>query len=100
MTQAIDNTRRQTLKILAGAPLLPLAGSFAAGSALFPSLAQAAAAPAIAAANFLSMGAPGLDNAPAMPPTTAGSSLPGNYADGTPPTFQMADDSFFLAAAP
>ncbi|HEX9446746.1 MAG TPA: alkaline phosphatase, partial [Dongiaceae bacterium] len=95
MTQAIDNTRRQTLKILAGAPLLPLAGSFAAGSALFPSLAQAAAAPAIAAANFMSMVAPGLDNAPAMATTTVGSSLAVKYADGTQQNFKLAYEPFF-----
>ncbi len=99
MTQAIDNTRRQTLKILAGAPLLPLAGSFAAGSALFPSLAQAAAAPAIAAANFMSMVAPGLDNAPAMATTTVGSSLAVKYADGTQQNFKLAYESFFVTGA-
>ena len=58
MTRAIDTTRRDALKVIAGAPLLPLATSLAGGTTFLFGMNAAAAAPAIASASFVSMPAP------------------------------------------
>ncbi|MBI2254103.1 MAG: DUF839 domain-containing protein [Proteobacteria bacterium] len=94
MTHAIDASRRQALKLLAGAPLLPLAGSFA-GSALFARRAGAAAQ--LAGARFLSMPAPELGNPAAMATTTVASGLELNFADGTKQSFKLTYTPFFVS---
>jgi hypothetical protein len=92
MTETLATTRRQTLKIFAGAPLLPLASSVAA-SALFAGKAEASA---IASAKFVSMAAPGLDNPAAMATTTVGSSMDVAFADGSKQSFQLQYEPFFV----
>jgi hypothetical protein len=92
MTLPLNTSRRQTLKMLASAPILPLAGS-AAGSFLFADAAQAAA---IASARFVGMPAPSLDNPAAMASTTVGSGMAVKFADGTEQTFKLEYDAFFV----
>lgn len=96
MNQPIQATRRQALKALAYAPLLPLAGS--AASALFSNTASAAM-PAIQSARFIGMPAPGLDNPAAMASTTVGSSMQVKYADGTEQLFKLQYEPFFVTGA-
>lgn len=101
-TSAIVTSRRQTLKLLAGAPLLPLAGSITAGAmgagaAFLPELAQARSA--VKAATFVSMAAPGLDDAAAMATTTVGSSMSVTYADGAKQDFKLGYKPFFVTGA-
>jgi hypothetical protein len=93
MTQNLATSRRQTLKLFAGVPLLPLASSLGA-SALFAGRAEAAAA--ITSARFVSMAAPGLDNPAAMATMTVGSSMAVKFADGTEQTFQLQYEPFFI----
>ncbi len=92
MTDRLHPTRRQTLKIFAGVPLLPLASSLGA-NVLFSGTAEAAA---IASAKFVSMAAPGLDNPAAMATTTVSSSMAVDFADGTKQTFQLQYEPFFV----
>jgi len=94
MPNAIDTprtSRRQALKIIAGAPILPLAGS----AFLFAKPAGAAAA--IASARFVSMAAPGIDNPAAMSTTTVGSGMAVKFADGTEQEFKLQYDTFFVS---
>src|SRR5262249_42609301 len=93
MTDRLETSRRQTLKVLAGAPLLPLAGS-AAGSFLFARGAEAAAA--VASTHFGGMAAPSLDNPAAMASTTVGSSMTVKFADGTEQNYKLEYDQFFV----
>ena len=99
MTRAIDTTRRDALKVIAGAPLLPLATSLAGGTTFLFNMKAAAAAPAIASASFISMPAPSLANAAAMATTTVGSSMAVKYADGKEQNFTLAYDPFFITGA-
>ena len=96
MNQPIQPTRRQALKALAYAPLLPLAGS--AASALFSTEAFASS-PEITGAKFIPMPAPGLDNPAAMATTTVGSSMQLKYADGTEKLFKLQYEPFFITGA-
>ncbi|HWT96991.1 MAG TPA: alkaline phosphatase PhoX [Terriglobales bacterium] len=97
MTQAIDTARRQTLRLIAGVPLLPLAGSFA--GSLLSSTALAAATAKVVSAEFMAMAAPGLDDAAAMATTTVGSSLAVKFADGTAQDYKLQYDPFFISGA-
>jgi len=96
MNQPIHATRRQTLKALAYAPLLPLAGS--AASMLFSNTAAAATAE-IVSAKFLPMAAPDLTNPASMATTTVGSSMQLKYADGTEQLFKLQYEPFFVTGA-
>src|SRR3954469_2394065 len=93
MTDRIQATRRQALKALAYAPLLPLAGG--AASASF-STAAGAATSEITSAKFIPMAAPGLDNPAAMATTTVDSSMQVKYADGTEQLFKLQYEPFFV----
>jgi hypothetical protein len=96
MMRATDTTRRDVLKVIAGAPLLPLATSLAGGTAFLFGMEQALAAPAIASATFVSMPAPSLANAAAMATTTVSSSMAVKYADGKEQSFTLAYEPFFI----
>jgi len=98
MMRATDTSRRDALKVIAGAPLLPLATSLAGGTAFLFGLDQAVAA-AVASATFVSMPAPSLANAAAMATTTVGSSMAVKYADGKEQSFTLAYDPFFITGA-
>lgn len=98
MTRVIDTTRRDALKVIAGAPLLPLATSLAGGTTFLFAMDSAAAA-AIASATFVSMPAPSLADAAAMATTSVTSSMTVKYADGKEQTFALAYDPFFVTGA-
>ena len=103
MTQAIDTSRRRTLKLLAGVPLLPLASSFAGSAAfLFATTAggrPAAAASAVESVVFVSMPAPSLDEPAAMATTSVGSRMKVTYEDGTTQAFSLAYEPFFVTGS-
>ena len=99
MMRAIDTSRRDALKVIAGAPLLPLATSLAGGTAFLFGMDQALAAPAVASASFVSMPAPSLANAAAMATTTVSSSMAVKYADGKEQSFTLAYEPFFVTGA-
>ena len=98
MTRAIDTSRRDALKVIAGAPLLPLATSLA-GGATFLFSTQPATAAAVASATFVSMPAPSLANAAAMATTTVSSTMNVKYADGKEQSFALAYDPFFVTGS-
>jgi hypothetical protein len=98
MTRAIDPSRRDALKVIAGAPLLPLATSLA-GGASFLFAADSAAASTVASASFVSMPAPSLADAAAMATTKVASSMAVKYADGKQQSFALAYDPFFITGA-
>jgi uncharacterized protein len=96
-----DSSRRHVLKLLAGAPMLPLSGL--ALPALLSGCGgdDGAAAPtptpaAFAAATFASMAAPSLDNPAAMAQTTVGSTLSVSFADGSARQYTLAYRPFFM----
>lgn len=87
-------SRRETLKLLAGAPMLPLASGML--SALFASgPANAAGKAAYASASFTGMPAPALDNPDAMASTAVGSSLKIHFKDGSSQEVKLAYHAFF-----
>jgi secreted PhoX family phosphatase len=92
--------RRQLLKFLSAAPLLPLgavstsallAGCGGGGNAVL-----AAPPAAFSSVSFTSMAAPTLANAAAMATTTVGSSLNVLYADNTTVSYKLAYQPFFI----
>ena len=90
-----DDSRRRLLKLLGGAPLLPLAGCAGAGGLLGASGGGMPAA-AVTSVSFTSMAAPNLSNAAAMATTSVGSSLVARYRDGSQQTFALKYEPFFV----
>ncbi|WDD93558.1 DUF839 domain-containing protein [Burkholderia sp. FERM BP-3421] len=95
-----DSSRRHVLKLLAGAPMLPLSG-LALPALLSGCGGDDAATPtptpaAFAAATFASMAAPSLDNPAAMAQTTVGSTLSVSFADGSARQYKLAYRPFFM----
>ncbi|WP_213303627.1 PhoX family protein [Paraburkholderia sacchari] len=101
---ALPNTaRRQLLKMLAGAPMLPLSGASlpalltaCGGGNDSPAATPTAAAATFASATFSGMAAPTLDNAAAMATTTVGSTLSVAFSDGSSTNFKLAYKPFFV----
>ncbi|TDV08118.1 PhoX family protein [Paraburkholderia caballeronis] len=98
-----DALRRRLLKVLAGAPALPLGSAFA-GSSLLAACGgsdepAAAPPPANAAkfqsASFTGMAAPTLADPNAMAKTTVGSTLTALFDDGSRQEFRLAYQPFF-----
>ncbi|MGU7779561.1 PhoX family protein [Burkholderia sp. PU8-34] len=93
-------SRRQALKILAGAPMLPLSGlalpALLTGCGGDDSPASTPAAAAFTAATFSAMNAPTLADASAMATTTVGSTLSVSFSDGTTRNFKLAYRPFFV----
>ena len=90
-------TRRQTLKFLAAAPMLPL-GTLAATS-LLSGCATGPASPAAAhfvSSSFSSMAAPSLANAAAMATTTVASRLNVKLQDNSSQSYPLAYKPFFV----
>lgn len=89
-------SRRDLLKMLSGAPMLPMAGSLAA---LAPLAAcgggGGSGASTFTGVSFTPMAAPALSSAAAMATTTVGSRLNALYAIGSPVSFQLAYQPFF-----
>ncbi|MDS0847650.1 alkaline phosphatase PhoX [Burkholderia cenocepacia] len=95
-------SRRQALKILAGAPMLPLSGLAlpalltGCGGDDDPASTPAPVAAAYTSAAFSAMAAPTLDNAAAMATTTVGSTLSVSFSDGSSRNFKLAYKPFFV----
>lgn len=89
--------RRQALKFLAGAPLLPL-GSMSIASMLSGcgGSSEAAAAISFVSATFSSMAAPTLANAAAMASTTVGSTLSVTMSDKSVKDYKLSYQPFFI----
>ncbi|WP_373377601.1 PhoX family phosphatase [Cupriavidus nantongensis] len=98
--------RRKALKLLAGAPMLPLgfaSTSLLAGcgggddAALVPAPAPAPGpAATFTTAEFVPMSAPTLATPEAMATTTVGSSLKVSFSDGSSQTYKLAYQPFFV----
>lgn len=89
--------RRQALKFLAGAPLLPL-GSMSIASMLSGcgGSSEAAVAISFVSATFSSMAAPTLANAAAMASTTVGSTLSVTMSDKSVKDYKLSYQPFFI----
>ncbi|MDI1245625.1 MAG: alkaline phosphatase, partial [Rhodoferax sp.] len=94
-----QTSRRQALKFLATAPMLPLGlgsaslmlgGCASTGAASLPGAGKAAAI------SFTSMAAPSLANPAAMATTTVASSMQVTLQDGTTRTYKLAYQPFFI----
>jgi secreted PhoX family phosphatase len=102
MVDTLNLSRRNLLKALAGAPLLPLAGSVSAASLLAACGGgddnDFTPAPGVTfqSATFTPMAAPSLANAAQMATTTVGSSLNVTYSDGTTQTYALSYQPFFM----
>jgi secreted PhoX family phosphatase len=96
MSDTPQLSRRQTLKFLATAPLLPL-GTLAASSLLSAcSSTGAVATTPYSAVSFASMDALSLSNPAAMATTTVGSRLNVRFSDNTTQSYKLAYQPFFL----
>ncbi|MBB5496608.1 hypothetical protein HDG37_000804, partial [Paraburkholderia sp. MM5384-R2] len=109
MAEPFDISRRKALKLLAGAPMLPLGGIATASmlTACGGDLANPSAnsttptTPATPVANFTSasftsMPAPSLANPSLMATTTVGSGLTVSYSDGSQKAYKLAYEPFFM----
>jgi uncharacterized protein len=106
MTDLTHPSRRDALKFLASAPMLPL-GALSASSLLAAcatpattasggAAATALTSPAFASASFMSMAAPSLANPAAMATTTVASSLQVTMKNGSTQTFKLAYQPYFI----
>nr|WP_238400611.1 alkaline phosphatase PhoX [Burkholderia thailandensis] len=93
-------SRRHALKILAGAPMLPLSGvalpALLSGCGGGDDVAAAPPAASFAAAAFASMAAPTLADPAAMATTTVGSTLSVSFTDGSTRNYKLAYRPFFV----
>lgn len=89
-------SRRKTLQLLAGLPLLPLGAGASASGLLAACGGGGDSAPAFKSASFTSMAAPTLADAAAMATTSVGSALKVRYADDSTQTFALAYQPFFI----
>ena len=99
MTNLPQPSRRQALKFLASAPMLPL--GVMSVSSLLSACATSGTAASPAAGNYLStrftpMAAPTLANPAAMATTTVASSLQVMLRDGSTRSYQLAYQPFFI----
>lgn len=99
MTNLPQPSRRQALKFLASAPMLPL--GVMSVSSLLSACATSGTAASPAAGNYLStrftpMAAPTLANPAAMATTTVASSLQVMLRDGSTHSYQLAYQPFFI----
>ncbi|QDQ80933.1 PhoX family protein [Paraburkholderia megapolitana] len=102
MAEQLDLSRRKALKLLVGAPMLPLGGGIAS-SALLAGCGgnDLAATPApkpvanFTAASFSAMAAPMLADPAAMAKTSVGSTLTAQFSDGSRRAYTLAYQPFF-----
>ncbi len=101
MAEQLDLSRRKALKLLVGAPMLPL-GGLATSSLLAACGGNDATAPAVAqpvanyqSASFTGMAAPGLSDPAAMAKTSVGSMLNVQMSDGSRRAYRLAYQPFF-----
>ena len=99
MQELPNVSRRKALKLLVGAPMLPL-GAFSVSTLLAGCGGDSATAPATSAsfksASFASMAAPSLADAAAMATTTVGSTLKIAFDNGSSTEYKLAYQPFFL----
>lgn len=93
MSKSVDSSRRRMIQFLAGAPLLPLAGTLAGVSFSSPANATSAKLDSV---SFVSMPAPTLNNPQAMATTSIGSAMKLNFSDGTSRQVKLAYQPFFV----
>jgi len=94
MTVSCEASRRTVLRVMAGAPLIPVVGGFTALSeTLLPAAAEAAGGAPVSA-EFIGMDLPAALEAEAT--TSVGSSLVATYADGTKQTLKLSYQPLFL----
>jgi secreted PhoX family phosphatase len=104
MAQPVDTSRRKALKIIAGAPMLPLGSSAAAASLLAAcgsndqpaTSTPTPSAATFTAASFGGMAAPSLANPAAMATTTVGSTMTAQFSDGSSRSYRLAYQPFFI----
>ncbi|HZZ09959.1 MAG TPA: alkaline phosphatase PhoX [Paraburkholderia sp.] len=112
MAEPFDFSRRKALKLLAGAPMLPLGGiatasmltacgggnDLAAPAAPAPMPTPTPTQPAVkfTSASFASMPAPSLANPAQMATTAVGSGLTVSYSDGSQKAYELAYQPFFM----
>jgi uncharacterized protein len=100
MAEPFDPSRRKALKLLVGAPMLPLGGLATASMLTACGGGDDLATPVKPVANFVSaafagMAAPTLADPSAMAKTTVGSSLTVQLSDGSSRAFKLAYQPFF-----
>lgn len=98
MKPSHNESRRNLLKLISGAPLLPLASGSAASVLLSACNNDSGSndAPVITSVAFTSMAAPSLANPAAMATTSVASSLVATYSDGSKQTFALQYQPFFV----
>lgn len=99
MTNSLDPSRRRALKLLSGAPLLPLAAGSGTSFLLAACGGTSSPTPTFSSALFSSMAAPGLADAAAMATTTVGSGLSASYSNGTKQAYALKYEPFFITGA-
>ncbi|MFM0737492.1 DUF839 domain-containing protein [Paraburkholderia xenovorans] len=101
MAEPFDLSRRKALKLIVGAPMLPLGGLATASMLTACGGSDDLATPAKPVANFVSaafsgMAAPTLADPAAMATTTVGSTLTVQLSDGSSRAFKLAYHPFFV----
>ena len=101
MTDSLDPTRRNLLKFLSGAPLLPLAGGSTTAALLSACGGgdTAAATPTLMSMSFSGMAAPTLADPAKMATTTVASSLNAVYSNGKTLSYALGYQTFFITGA-
>ncbi len=96
MTHSHDASRRRALQLVAGAPLWPIASTFAAASFVTPAMAMQEVRRVPRSATFHAMAAPTLAAPEQMATTYCASSVTTTYDKGLPRTFTLGYETFFL----
>ncbi len=89
-------SRRKTLQMLAGLPLLPLGAGASATGLLAACGGSSDSTAAFKSASFTGMAAPTLANPAAMATTSVGSALKATFDDGSTQSFALAYQPFFI----
>lgn len=95
MKHTPDTSRRHALKLFAGMPLLPLAGTLSASTAVLAACGGGDDV-VMSSVSFSAMAAPTLANAAAMATTTVGSTMTVNFSDASKLDFKLAYQPFFV----
>ena len=99
MTFLVENSRRRLLQMIAGLPLLPLAGTSAWLAGAGSSAAAAATLKTLRSVSFSSMAAPNmatLASQAAMATTSVGSVMSATFSDASQVDFKLAYQPFFI----
>lgn len=96
MKNISSNTRRSFIKVIAGAPMLPLGGAGIASAFSCHSAFATESGSQFMSAEFVAMEAPSLDNPDAMATTTVGSFLQITSQSNRKKTYKLAYEPFFI----